>query len=215
MSHSTFKMPSEAKLNAWKKDHNAIHKITPDPNRPEIFCIVRHPKLNDISSSSELGGNDQVKIGIVQLNDCWLDGDVRIKTDIELLRAAALKMGAIFKVYDYSLEFLPVTADVLKSIPADKLDRVKADGEVRKLTVTVMEDQKPVKKSAWLCKPDMFDVEKAETTNDPLSQGTIYLQECWLSGCKDLKEGDDETRFAAYLAALGIFRRFTATVEKL
>lgn len=216
MSHSTVKMPSAAQIKSWKEQFKAIHKITPDPTRPEIFCIVRHPKLIDIVSSSELGGGDEIKIGSLQLTDCWLLGDERIKSDIELLRAASKKMGGLFKVYKNSVEYISVTAEILKSIPVEQIDRVKADGEVRKLTVIVPDETgKPIKKSAWLRKPDMLDVEKAETGGDPIAMGTIYLQECWLSGCKDLKEGEDEIRFAAYLAALGIFRRFTADVEKL
>jgi len=215
MSHSTFKMPAEGKLSSWKKQHNEIHKITPDPSRPEIFCIVRHPRLLDISSSAELGGTDEQKQGEIQLRDCWLDGDQRILTDSELIRSASIKMASIFRVHSVNVEFLPVTDEILKSIPSDKLERVKADGEVRRVTVIVPVDGKDVKKACWLAKPSLEDVEKASTASDPISMGTIYLQECWLSGCKDLKEGDDEIRFAAYLGAINIFRRYTAEVEKL
>lgn len=211
MSHSTFKMPTEAKIQEWKKQHGELHKITPDPKRPEIFCIVRHPKLIDIVSSSQLGGQDEVKIGELQLNDCWLDGDQRVKTDYELLSAAAKKMGGIFRVYDTKVEYLSITDELLKDIPADKHDRVKSDGEIRKLIVFV----DGVEMAALLTKPNLLDVQKANTASNIVDEGTIYLQECWLMGHEELKSGSDEIRFAAYLAALNLLRRFVAEVEKL
>lgn len=211
MSHSTFTMPSPGKIKQWKSEHGEIHKITPDPSRPDIFCIVRHPVLMDIVSSSAIGGQDSIKIGISQLNDCWLDGDGRIKSNVELLRAAARRMGTIFRCYSHEMEYLPITDDLLKEIPLDKHDRVKSDGEVRKLIVNV----DGVDKSALLAMPGMLDIEKADTASNPVDRGTIFLQECWLSGDEDLRSGTDEIRFAAYMQALSLLRTFVAEVEKL
>ncbi len=237
MSHSTYQMPTEAKIKQWKKEHGSLHKITPDPSRPAIFCIVRHPKLNDIVSSSQVGGSDELKIGVCQLNDCWLDGDARIKTDAELQKSAALKMGTLFETYESKLEYISVTEAILKDVPADKLERVKADGEVRRLTVfvetfaeklarlnaiennktdsVVSEVKDPVQLVAILMKPNFEDLEKADTANDPIARGTIFLQECWISGDEALLKGTDEIRFSAYLASLRLFRTFTSAVEKL
>ena len=120
-------------------------------------------------------------------------------------------MGRIFRCYDYKVDYLEINDEILKAIPAEKLDRVKADGELRKLTVFVDE----VEKTAFLTKPGLEEVKKAETALNVVAEGTIYLQECWLSGDEDLKSGSDEVRFAAYLAALSLLRRFTADVEKL
>lgn len=204
-------MPSDAQIQAWKKEHNEIHKITPDPERPEIFCIVRHPKMNDIIMSSELGGSDEIEIGRIQLESCWLAGDETIKTNFELLKAAALKMGGVFRVYGTQVMFLELTQDLLTKIPKEKHDRVLPDGEIRKLIVIV----DGVEKSALLARPNLLDTNKAKTAKNVVEQGTIYLQECWLSGDEELKSGNDEIRFSAYLAALGLIRSFAAKVEKL
>lgn len=204
-------MPSEAQIKKWKAEFGQVHQITPNTDQPDIFCIVRHPKLEDIVMSSELGGRDKYKIGNLQLTSCWLYGDEAIKTDVELSNAAALKMGGIFKVYSSKIEYIDLTPEILQEIPKDKQERVKIQTKLRKITVEV----NGVEKSAFFVKPSLEDIEKANLGNGVIEEGTIYLQECWLYGDEALRSGDDEIRFAAYLQALNLIRRFTASVEKL
>ncbi len=210
MNHST-KMPTEAQIREWKKQFVEIHKITPDPARPNIFCIVRHPNMGDVVSSHELFGTDPIKGGGMQLQNCWLYGDESIKHDIELNRAASNMMASLFRVYAREIEFLDLTDELLASVPESAKARVKTDATLRRITVKVADKSL----SALLFRPTLEDVAKAELAQNVAMKGACYLQECWIIGDEELKTGSDEIKFAAYLAALHLIRTFTAEVEKL
>lgn len=224
MSHSTFKMPSAAKIAEWKKQFKQLHKITPDATRPDIFCIVRHPNMLDIIASSDVGGADDFLTGKSQLIDCWLDGDDRIKTDPELLKAAAVKMGYIFQLKTTRMEYLSADHEIVigllndSSIPSEAIARVKAAGELRKLTVVldVNAEGEETTAVAYLFKPELIDFEKASTGANFSTSGMIYYQECLIT-CDDvLKDNsDDEVMLSVYLCANAIFRNLAANVEKL
>jgi len=224
MSHSTIKMPSAAKIAQWKKEFKQIHKITPDQFRPDIFCIVRHPNMLDITSSAKIGGDDDFLTGKSQLMDCWLEGDERIKTDPELLKSAATKMGYIFQLKTTRMEYLSVDNETVvnllnnPSITADAIARVRAAGELRKLTVVLSVDAegKETKAEAYLFKPELMDFEKASTGSDFATSGMIYWQECLITCDEILKTtDDDEILLSIYLVANAIFRTFVSQVEKL
>ena len=213
-----FKMPSTTQIALWKDSFKELHKITPNPEKPEIFCIVRHPNISDITASVTMGGDDSFKTGFSQLVDCWLAGDERIKEDLELSKSAALIMGRIFKVYSATIDFLDVTNEVLETIPEPNKERALKDGQIRRLKVILSYDKnnQPLKTlSAVLHKPNISDLEKTETANNSIDSGIIFFQECLIKADQELLDGDDEIRFSAYLACNSLIRRFTATVEKL
>lgn len=97
------KMPTEAKIQEWKKKHKAVHKLTigdkvcflHNPNRKTLSLAMTRFAKNDI-----VGGTEAI------LENCWLGGDTEIKTDDELFVAAMGKVGDLIQVADSELEKL-------------------------------------------------------------------------------------------------------------
>lgn len=200
------------RINQWKKEHGQVYKLIPDPSRPGLFCIVRHPKIEDIVLSSTIGGSDKIKTGKSQLETCWLGGDESIKTDAELNRSAALQMGKIFEVLPSGIDYIENVETLKFEWPTDAHERAKQDGSIRRIWV---QSSPKVVLEAFLFKPSLEDLEKADTASNIVERGTIFLQECWICGDEELKTGSDEVRFTAYLQALNLFRHFTADLVKL
>ena len=216
---STIKMPASSQIAEWKKQHGEIIKL----NVGDTFCIVRHPNLQDIDMSATLGEGDEVKIGQIQLDNCWLYGDEKIRTNHGLLKSAAKQMGYIFPVFEYEVNDTPVTTDLLKELTAKKVDpkRIKSVevlGYVRQITVYVpsTNPKKPDEEvKALFVEPDLEIEAKAATGSSFLNQGSVFLQECFLTGDDRLLNGEDPVKFASYMAGHVLLKRYTTKVEKL
>lgn len=227
--NTTYQMPSEGQIKQWKKDHGALHKLTVIvPGHESAICIVRAPKVSDISYSSAMGEGDEFKIGKLQLDSCWLDGDERIKTRLAFTKAAALQMGKIFEVFPWEVKSIDVTKELLEKlktqgVSVDVIDKVATEGIVREITilegaVPIMKEEKDIRRkvSALFRCPDLEVKEKSDTASDFLDQGSVFINECFLSGDNELKDHSSEPiAFASYMAGHALIEKLTTEVEKL
>ncbi|MDX9703932.1 MAG: hypothetical protein RBU23_12950 [Candidatus Auribacterota bacterium] len=78
-------------------------------NKREITTLsvvgyLRTPSRKIISMATAVGGKDPIKFGELILQNCWLGGDERIKTDDELFLAANAIIGDLIKIKTASLK---------------------------------------------------------------------------------------------------------------
>lgn len=226
-------MPSQAQIDKWKKQHGALHKIVVNiPGQDPAICIVRDPKVSDIQQSSSLGEGDEYKIGKIQLDNCWLAGDERIKTRLSVSQAAAKKMGAIFPVFPWKVDTIEwnsqmIPEDDLKALNSDLskevVDSIIKEGAYRR--ITILNGAKPIMNGkvdereeivAYFKCPDLEVKEKADLISDFLDQGATYINECFLMGDERFKNHTSEPiAFASYMAGHSLIEKFTTEVEKL
>ena len=222
-------MPSEAQIAKWKKEHGVLHKLTVKvPGKEDAICIVRSPKVSDISQSATLGEGDEFKIGAIQLNNCWIDGDERIKSNLAFLQAAAVQMGRVFEVYPWNVQSEEVTNAFIEKLKtqgsdAELISKVQLEGVVRCVTITlgskaILKDGIDTRETikAYFKQPDLAIKEKADLVSDFLDQGSVYINECFLFGdARFTDHSDEHIAFAAYMAGHSLLEKLTAEVTKL
>ena len=222
-----FVMPTKKEIDSLKRQHKSIHQLTLSASgKTEAVAIVRYPRLADIQQSVALGDGSEFSSGWIQFENCVIAADPAIYEDDELKYAAAIKMGTIFEVYESTIISVPVTAELIDKIKGDLevevLTKVRKLKELRKLVV--LNGKRPADGEkdkreiieAYLMPPTLAVRQLAVQSGDAMNMGIVYMQECWLSGDSRLRSGDnDEIRFAAIMASVGLFKRYTATVEKL
>lgn len=234
--HKEYQMPTQGQIDNWKNQHGHLHKIVVKvPGESDAICIVRPPKISDITQSSNLGEGDSFKIGNIQLTNCWLHGDERIRKRFSIKKAAVDQMSMIFQVYPFTVESVKLNEEILKSLNDSGIDpaillKVKEEGMVRKVTILngakaeMVEDKespsgfrdKREKIEAYFQCPDLSIIEKVNTMTDFIDQGIIYINESFLYGDKRFKDGSDEhVSFAAFRAGHSLVEHFTTEVEKL
>lgn len=227
--NKAYQLPTEGQIAKWKKQHGTLHKLTVKvPGQEDAICIVRPPKVSDISMSAQLGNGDEFQIGKLQLEACWLHGDERIKNRLAFTQAAAIQMGRIFEVFPWTIETVDVTKELIEKlttqgVDAEVISRVSDEGVVRK--VVILNGTKPVLKDgedqrekleAIFCQPNLKIKEKADLMTEFLDQGSVYIKECFLSGDERFKNHSDEhIAFASYMAGNSLLEQLTAEVEKL
>jgi hypothetical protein len=227
-SSTTFQLPNATKIAALKKEYGEIRLIQLPTPHGLLQCIVRYPKLEDVSMAAFMCNGNSDKAGTIQLDACWIDGDKLLKHRAEYYVAAGKEMGLIFKTYERRIEDVKITPSIKAklldqpSISADQLKEIEAEGVVRQIEVLVgdrpKQDEKDTRISykGLLRLPSMENLDAAESIGLTLiEKGQSFLNDCWLCGDEQLRSGDDETRYGACLAASQLFREFKAEVVKL
>lgn len=215
---STIQMPTQKQIDQWKKEHGSIHKLIVG----DTFCIVRMPTLIDIDMSASLGGADPIETGRVQLENCWLYGDDRIKSNLGMLRDASKKMGTVFPVYKTEVKDVDCTEELIldlreKSVPEELIKKVQSAGYAREAIVYKPTGNDSMNTfSALFIEPDQTIFDKAQTSGSGLAMGLVYLQECFLLGSDYVLNKEDEpVHFAFLMAGHQLLKRYTTSVEKL
>ncbi len=231
--NKVYQMPSEAEIKRWKKEYGTLHKLTVKvPGENDAICIVRAPKVSDLTYSVKKGEGDKFKIGLAQLNNCWLSGDERIRTKFAFQKAASEQMGKIFEVYPSIVETVEVTVELIEKfksqgVTKELISTIQSDGSVRRVEITI--GSKPVlelvdgeekdtreKIEAFFRSPDLKIKEEADLMSEPLDQGLVFINQSFLAGDARFKDHSDENiAFASYMSGLSLIERFTTEVEKL
>ncbi len=87
------------------KDHAS--ELVPEKREIQTLSIVaylRTPSRKIISMATAVGGKDPIKFGELILQNCWLGGDERIKTDDDLFLAANAIIGDLIKIKTATLK---------------------------------------------------------------------------------------------------------------
>lgn len=89
-------------IEAWKQKHGDVFAVTVGNS----VCYLKRPTRKAISYASVAGKNDPLKFNEVLLNDCWLGGDDRIKSDDTMFISASAKVAELIEVKEAELKKL-------------------------------------------------------------------------------------------------------------
>lgn len=95
-----------AQINAWKKQHKEVYKVSVDDDGKLVVGYFKKPDLAVISAASRFAKSDPVKSGQIIFESCWLSGDVELKEVEELQASCFGKLAELFKLREASLEKL-------------------------------------------------------------------------------------------------------------
>ncbi len=70
----------------------------------KAVAYLKNPTRKIISMATAVGGKDPIKFGELILQNCWLGGDERIKTDDDLFLAANAVLGDLIKIKTATLK---------------------------------------------------------------------------------------------------------------
>ncbi len=89
----------QKQIDAWKKQHGDIFKITVD----DKVCYLKKPTRKALSYAAMAGQTDPLRYNEIILNDCWLGGDEEIKTDDGLFLSVSGKLSQLIQVKESEL----------------------------------------------------------------------------------------------------------------
>ena len=69
-----------------------------------VVAYLKTPSRKIISAATAIGGKDPIKFGELILQNCWLGGDERIKTDDTIFLSANAVIGDLIKIKTASLK---------------------------------------------------------------------------------------------------------------
>lgn len=224
MNSTKFKQPTAKQIADWKKEHGEIRMLVIG----DTFCIVRFPTILDLDQAIALNTDDEHLLGASQLESCWLYGDPKVKEDLGLYRAASKKMGLIFPNYYREVHDVEVTPELIQelkksTVSTDQLKKVQELQTVlRKITVFVptgkiletgLNEFEQV--SALFFQPDQSVLDKVASIPSYINKGTLFLQDCWLSGDDRLLKGEDPIKFSACVAGHALLKDYEVEIVKL
>lgn len=93
---------TQEQLNAWKKEHGEIHKLTVD----DKIAYLHKPDRTTLRLAFSKAATDPLGMTEVVLDNCWLGGDDEIKTDDSYFMGAMGQVDKIINVRTGSLEKL-------------------------------------------------------------------------------------------------------------
>lgn len=89
-------------IEEWKKKHGEIFELVIE----DKSCILRKPKIKDLSAATVVGQKDPFAYNRIIMNNCWLAGDEEIKTNDDYFLAAGSKLGEIIEVKESEIKKL-------------------------------------------------------------------------------------------------------------
>jgi hypothetical protein len=96
------KKATEEQITKWKYQHGDVHEVVID----DCICYLKKPDRKTLSLATTLGQHDPMKFNEVILENCWIDGDDKIKTDNEYFFAAVEKLTELIQVKEATLKKL-------------------------------------------------------------------------------------------------------------
>lgn len=100
---TTGKQVSKEVIAAWKKKFDAVYKYTTSDGK---CCYMRSPDLQILDACRTISGGSSLKFDMALRDNCWLDGDVELKTVDKYQMGLFDWLGGIVKKIDGQLEEL-------------------------------------------------------------------------------------------------------------
>ncbi|OQY03188.1 MAG: hypothetical protein B6I20_05570 [Bacteroidetes bacterium 4572_117] len=94
---------TKAQIEAWKKKHGDVFMFT---NEDDAVCYLKLADRKTLAYAQAAAGNDPIKFNEIILEDCWLGGDERFKTDDAWFLGVSAKLDELIKVSTGKLEKL-------------------------------------------------------------------------------------------------------------
>ena len=93
---------TDAKLNEYKKKHpegvHMIEVVMDEDGKDVANALLRHPDLDTVLASNDLHPESIIRQGFMILDNCWLEGDNRIKENPEAKVSAAIQAAGLFRL---------------------------------------------------------------------------------------------------------------------
>lgn len=103
MAQENILNPTPEQIEAWKEKYKTVHKLTID----DKTAYLRKPDrrtlslaISKISKGDIIGGSEAI------LENCWLGGDPKIKTDDDYFMSAVSKVSDLIQIKQAELEKL-------------------------------------------------------------------------------------------------------------
>ncbi|MDR1199056.1 MAG: hypothetical protein LBK94_08630 [Prevotellaceae bacterium] len=77
----------------WKAKHGTVFEVIID----DAVCYLHKPDRNVISAAATLGQNDPMRFNEVLIENCWISGDEKIKTDNDYFFALVEKAEELLR----------------------------------------------------------------------------------------------------------------------
>lgn len=101
-SKSYIGQAEQAQIEAWKQKFGEIYAVKCDGH----VAYLKKPSRKAISYASVAGKTDPVKFNEVLLNDCFIGGSEKVKTDDSLFLGISAKLAELIEVKEAELEKL-------------------------------------------------------------------------------------------------------------
>ena len=86
-------------LKVWKENHKEVHAVDVIGDNDELIRgIFKKPDLNIIMAADAIGDNI-VKRALFSFENCWVDGDPRLKDNEDLKVSAGIQVYNLFKIH--------------------------------------------------------------------------------------------------------------------
>jgi len=96
---------TQTKLDQYKKKYGNIHLIEvileDGSNEVEPVtaqAILKHPSMDVVLAASDSYPDSPIRQGIMILENCWVEGDERIRTIDEAKAGAAIQAASLFRI---------------------------------------------------------------------------------------------------------------------
>jgi len=85
---------SDAQIAIYKEKHGEIFEVVID----DAVCYLKKPDRKTLSFASSVGDKDPMKFNEIMLDNCWVAGAEKIKTDDSYFFACIEKMEVLIQV---------------------------------------------------------------------------------------------------------------------
>jgi hypothetical protein len=86
-------------LKVWKENHKEVHAVDVIGDNDELIRgIFKKPDLNIIMAADAIG-DDILKRAVFSFENCWIDGDQRLKDNEDLKVSAGIQVYNLFKIH--------------------------------------------------------------------------------------------------------------------
>ena len=97
------KSVSKEVVESWKKQYGSVYKYTASDGK---CCYLRSPDLQILDACRTISGDSSIKFDKALIDNCWIDGDIELKTVDKYQMGLFDWLGGIIKRIDGELEEL-------------------------------------------------------------------------------------------------------------
>lgn len=87
---------TDEQIKAWKTEHRKVHVIEVEDDGDLFVGYFHRPSMETMSAVNKLAKVDEVKSTTTMFENCWLGGDMTLKTDTIVRMAAIKQLGEMF-----------------------------------------------------------------------------------------------------------------------
>lgn len=91
----------DVQIELWKKEHGDIFQLEIKSGQT---AWLRKPSRKELSMARSIGGQDEIAVGELIMDACWLGGDEEIKTNDDLFLSALPTLNKLVDIQEATLK---------------------------------------------------------------------------------------------------------------